>query len=126
MQFRRIALYALVISSTAIALAQRSGGQTKPGNTILDAKPNLCKEGCEFSDLNAAIRSSTPGGVINVAPGIYASCGIVDKPLQLIGLKDETGKRAHLAGAVCDGKGALVLRADDIVIQGFEISDIIV
>jgi hypothetical protein len=42
----------------------------------------------------------------------------------LIGLKDKSGKRAHLAGGVCNGKGPLVLRASDVVVQGFEISNV--
>ena len=81
-------------------------------------------EGCEFSDLNAAIKYSSLGRTITVAPGTYSTCGVVDKPLQVVGLKDASGNRAHLTGSVCQGKGALVLRAEGIVIEGFEISNI--
>ena len=107
-----------LLSTSAIALSQHADGHT-PSATV-------CLEGCEFSDLNAAIRSTPPHGVISVAPGVYNSCGVVDKPLRLIGLKDAAGRRAHLAGGVCEGKGALVLRAPNILIEGFEISDVTV
>ncbi len=86
----------------------------------------VCGEGCEFTDLRAAIKAAESGGVITVAPGLHGFCGVVDKPLTLRGLKDEAGKRAHLAGGVCMGKGPLVLQSSDIVIEGFEISNVAV
>ena len=117
-----------LLSLAAIALSQHASGQASNNapNNILDGKPTVCREGCEFSDLNAAIKSSPAGGVISVAPGVYSNCGVVDKPLRLIGLKDGSGKKAHLTGAVCWGKASLVLKASDIIVQGFEISNIAV
>jgi hypothetical protein len=121
-----IPLTFVLLSSLTLVLPQEALGQT-PNNSqegTADGKPTLCREGCKFSDLNAAIKAASPGGVISVAPGIYGTCGVVNKPLRLIGLKDASGKRAHLAGAVCEGKGPLVLRASEIVIEGFEISNV--
>ena len=117
-----------LLSLAAIALSQQASGQASnsaPDN-ILHGKPTVCSEGCEFSDLNAAIKSLPTGSTISVAPGVYGACAIVDKPLQVIGLKDASGKSAHLTATACDGKGALVLRASGIVIQGLEISSITV
>lgn len=92
------------------------------------AKPtdeaSVCREGCAFTDLNKAIQNASAGSVITVAPGRYGWCGVVKKPIRLVGLKDAEGNRAHLAGGVCWGKATLVLRASDIVIEGFEISDV--
>jgi hypothetical protein len=128
MQLRKIALGFVLLPSLATILPQSSSGESANSTQSkdLDGKPTLCREGCAFSDLNAAIKAASPGSVIRVAPGIYGICGIVDKPLRLIGLKDASGKRAHLAGGVCNGKGPLVLKAPDIVIQGFEISNVTV
>ena len=121
MQIREIVLAPILLSSAVIALSPQAAAPDK----ALDVKSTVCWRGCEFSSLSAAIKSSPSGGIVSVAPGIYDTCGVVDKPLHLIGLVDASGKRAHLAG-VCWGKGALVLRATDIVIQGFEISSIAV
>ena len=61
-----------------------------------------------------------------VEPGRYSMCAVVRKPLRLVGRRGASGERAHLDGTACRGKGALVLKADGIVIEGFEISDIAV
>src|SRR6476659_8805775 len=83
-------LWPVLVCSVLIALSQRAVGQEPQSlpNTAPDSKPTVCEEGCEFSDLNAAIRASSPGGIVSVAPGTYRTCGVIDKSLQLIGLKD--------------------------------------
>ena len=112
MQVHRITVWLCLVPVAALTLSQQAPGQV--------SKPTVCREGCKFSDLNAALKATPPNGVISVAPGTYNACGVVDKPLHLIGLKDDFGRRAHLAGAACQGKGALVLKASDIIIEGLK------
>lgn len=86
----------------------------------------VCSQGCDFNDLQKAVNAISPGGKIVVAPEINGSCALINKPLHLLGRRSSDGKRAHLAGGVCLGKGPLVTAADNIVIEGFEISNVTV
>jgi len=116
--------------STADTESSRPAGRmSEPGA----AKPNppggvatVCREGCRFSDLNEAIKAAESGGTVTVAPGLHGSCGVIQKPIRLIGLKGPSNKRAHLAGGVCWGKASLVVTASDVLIEGFEISNVTV
>lgn len=85
---------------------------------------SVCFRGCEFSDLGKAVRSAQAGATITVAPEINGSCAVINKPLRLVGLKAPDGRRAHLAGGVCAGKGPLVVNSHDVTIEGFEISNV--
>ena len=113
-------LSSLVLVLLRPALAQERQTQ----ETLLGDKPTVCQEGCQFSDLNAAIKSSLPGDIVSVSPGTYRTCGVVDKPLRLIGLKDASGNRARLVGTACEGKGSIVVKASGVIIEGLEISGI--
>ena len=125
MQFRKIAYSVAILCSLAAVLPQASVAQpSSPHNNTPYEELTLCREGCEFSDLRAAIKAAAPGAIIRIAPGIYATCGVINKPLQLIGIKDASGKRPHLGGALCGGKGSLVLKASGVIIEGLEISNI--
>jgi len=115
--------------TTGTQSSQRTGQMSEPGaanQRAPDNRPTVCREGCQFSDLNKAIEATKSGGTITVAPGIQGTCGVIRKPIRLIGLKDPSGKRAHLAGSVCWGKASLVIVASDVFIEGFEISNVTV
>jgi hypothetical protein len=58
-----------------------------------------------------------------VPPGLTGTCGVIDRPLKLVGKKDGKGRRAHLAGGICLGKASLVVRAANVTISGLEISN---
>ena len=88
------------------------------------AQATVCRQGRPFTDLNAAIEAAEDGDTITVAPGLYGMCAVIKKSLHLLGLRDDTGKRAHLGGGVCEGKGPLVVRAPKVTIEGFEISNV--
>jgi hypothetical protein len=117
-----------LVLSCAIATALPQGGVAQIAQNSraksTNHKPLVCEQGCEFSDLTAAIRASSPGGLVSIAPGTYRTCGIVDKPLRLIGLKDSSGNRARLVDIACEGKGAIVVKASGVIIEGLEISGI--
>lgn len=96
----------------------------KPGSQDGTAKATVCREGCRFESLKGAIMAARDGDTITVAPGLYGMCGIINKSLHLRGLRDSAGKRAHLGGGVCWGKGPLIATAPKILIEGFEISNV--
>ncbi len=83
----------------------------------------VCRQGCDYTDLNRAIQALKPGGTITMLPGLSGTCGVIDRSLTLVGLKDKKGRRAHLAGGICWGKASLVVRAADVTIRGLEISN---
>jgi len=114
---RTLMLFALVASLGGCA-------DDKIASVQEQAAADVCRSGCRFSDLSSAVMATEPEGTVKVAPGRYETCAVIQKPILLIGLKDASGKRAHLAGRACEEKGALVVRASNVTIQGFEISDI--
>lgn len=66
------------------------------------------------SPLQALIDRAAPGARIEIAPGTYVGDFIIDKPLVLVGRG-----RPRLVGS---GAGSVVrVRADDVVIEGFDI-----
>lgn len=87
---------------------------------------SVCGQGCDFRDLQKAVDAAAPGGEIAVEAEINGTCAIIRKPLHIVGKRGTDGRRAHLAGGVCNGKAPLVTAAANIVIEGFEISGIAV
>lgn len=92
------------------------------GSVIL----TVCSRGCDFNDLQKAVNAAAPGGKISVAPEINGTCAAIKKPLHIVGKRGTNGRRAHLAGGVCNGKAPLVTAAGNIVIEGFEISNVFI
>ena len=100
------------------------------GQIILDNKPRqvrVCplkafKPGCNYWQLGDALANVIPKDLIVLAPGIYRQGAVVDVPNLTI--RGEPG--AHLRGWPVRGKAALVVTADDVVIDGIECSNITV
>jgi nitrous oxidase accessory protein len=68
----------------------------------------------QTSTLQARVDAAAPGSVIEVASGFYAGDLVIDKPLHLVGRG-----RPRLVGS---GAGSVVrVRADDVLIEGFDI-----
>lgn len=87
--------------------------------------PIVCREGCPYDDLKQAIREARPGDTITVAPELIGGCGSIQQPgVKLIGLKGPNGERPHLGGGACWGKGAIIVTASNVLIEGFEISNV--
>lgn len=107
------------------AQPQQSSSPNKPAEALKSTDIlSVCNRGCDFNDLQKAVDAAAPGGEINVEPEISGSCAVINKPLRIIGKREKDGHRAHLVGGVCIGKAPLVTTAGNIVIEGFEISDI--
>ncbi|NOQ63646.1 MAG: hypothetical protein GQ582_03960 [Methyloprofundus sp.] len=86
----------------------------------LKARVTVCAEDCEYYRLQEALKAVKTNGTIYLKPGVYADCGIIRRSVNII------GKGAHLKGRVCGGKGALVIGAPNVTIDGLEISNITV
>ncbi|MGE5837443.1 MAG: nitrous oxide reductase family maturation protein NosD [Acidobacteriota bacterium] len=68
----------------------------------------------QTSPLQALVDASRPGAVIDVPPGVYQGDLIVDRAVRLVG-----HGRPRLVGS---GAGSVIrIRADDVVIEGFDI-----
>lgn len=104
-----------------------------PSAKAMSIEPNkygvmlsVCSHGCDFNDLQKAVDATAPGGEIKVAPEINGTCAVISKPLHIVSKRGADGRRAHLVGGVCNGKAPLVTAASNIIIEGFEISDVAV
>jgi hypothetical protein len=75
---------------------------------------------CRWQSLQEAVASALPGDEVVLAPGIYEQGAIIDAPGLV--LRGEPG--AHLRGHAVEGKAALVVKADNVVIDGIECSGI--
>lgn len=77
---------------------------------------------CPFDSLVKALAASQPGDTIVLTPGIYREAALITTPD--ITIKGESG--AHFQGVAFNGKAALVVRADNVTIEGIECSGIAV
>jgi hypothetical protein len=77
---------------------------------------------CQYQHLQDALAAALPGDHVVLAPGIYEEGATIETP-DLV-LRGEPG--AHLRGHAVEGKAALVVKADGVVIDGIECSGIAV
>jgi hypothetical protein len=59
------------------------------------------------------------GGTVVIPPGTHAACGYI-----MVDKTTIVARGAHLSGAACGGKAALVVQASNIVIDGLECSNV--
>jgi len=82
-----------------------------------DARPD-----CGHRSLQEAVAAASPGDHVVLSPGIYEEGAIVTTPGLVV--RGEPG--AHLRGRAVEGKAALIIKADGVVIEGIECSGIAV
>ena len=91
-------------------LAQSPGGMSPVTPGQIEGRPPIG----QMSPLQALIDAARPGAVIDVPAGLYEGDFVVDRPVRLVGRG-----RPRLLGS---GAGSVVrIRADDVVIEGFDI-----
>lgn len=76
-------------------------------------------EGCEFISIQEAINNADPGDTIEVHSGNYHESVTVGNPLTIIGI--DTGDGIPVVDA-CGNGNAIKLTADDIKLEGFEVT----
>jgi len=94
----------------------------KSARVLRVCPPRDPSNSCQFHRLQVAFNVARPGNIVVLAPGIYAQGGVIKT--NKITVKGEFG--AHLRGHAVQGKAALVIKGDDIVIEGIECSRIYV
>lgn len=83
----------------------------------------VCSSGCSYTTPSQAIAASLDNDIIEVAGGNYNDCFSVNRNNIL--LRGVNG-RAHLTGAMCGGKGAIVTYGNNTVVENFEFSNMYV
>ena len=82
-------------------------------------KPQTAQPGCDFLSLADAVAAAQPSDTVLLSKGVYEEAALVT--VSGLTIKGEPG--AHLKGRAVEGKAALVIRADDVVIEGIECSE---
>jgi len=77
---------------------------------------------CEYKSLQDALGLARSGDSVVLASGLYEEGAVITTPNVV--LRGEPG--AHLRGHAVEGKAALVVKADNVVIEGIECSGIAV
>jgi len=89
-----------------------------PGGTVV----SVCASGCAQTSLAAAVRGARDGDVVTLGPGVYDEAVVIRA--NRLTLRAEPG--AHLRGRAVEGKGAIVIKGSDTLIEGLECSEIAV
>jgi hypothetical protein len=110
--------------SKAVTPRRLPGGELvavpRTPRTLKVCPPQAAKPDCNYLSLAEAVAQAKPGDTVLLSPGIYQQAALVT--VSGITIKSEPG--AHLKGRAVEGKAALVIRADDVVIDGIECSGI--
>jgi nitrous oxidase accessory protein NosD len=103
---------------------ERSDGseQAREPRTLRACPAGVPQPDCAYRGLQDALAAALPGDRVVLAPGIYAEGAVIETPGLV--LRGEPG--AHLRGHAVEGKAALVVKADGVVIEGIECSGIAV
>lgn len=94
--------------------------QPRGAEELRVCRPNASQPGCGFLSLADAVAAAQPGDTVVLSPGIYADAALIAVPRLTI--RGEPG--AHLRGGAIEGKAALVVRADGVIVEGIECSEI--
>ncbi|HSD57496.1 MAG TPA: protease inhibitor I42 family protein [Methanotrichaceae archaeon] len=78
------------------------------------AEIRVCSDGCEYSSIQAAIDSASPGDEITVESGTYAENLITGKTVMLQGL--DTGRGRPVL------EGSITAAAEELDVHGFELA----
>ena len=110
----------LAAGSNRVATAPPSVGAIKgksgEGAVLRVCPPDEPGAGCGYTSLQRAVDDAEPGSVIVLAPGVYRQAAVVRR--DRLTIRGEAG--AHLMGTAAQGKGALVLKGNDTVVEGIE------
>src|SRR5512137_2274246 len=81
------------------------------------AKTRVCSQGCDYTNIQAALEAASPDGQIVVESGIYRESLIIGKSVLLRGLNTGQGKPVF-----APENGMVILAANGATLRGFEIS----
>jgi hypothetical protein len=101
--------------------AARNAARIEP-RMLKVCPPGSAQPDCRYDRLQDALAAAMPGDHVVLAPGVYEQGAVIAAP-HLV-LRGESG--AHLRGHAVEGKAALVVKANDVLIEGIECSGIAV
>jgi hypothetical protein len=104
------------------ALPSDGSEQAREPRTRQACPPGAPQPDCRYHGLQDALAAALPGDRVVLAPGVYAEGAVIETPGLV--LRGEPG--AHLRDHAVEGKAALVVKADGVVIEGIECSGIAV
>jgi hypothetical protein len=105
------------------ARPSRGSGPAREPRTLRACPPDSAAQpDCRYAGLQVALAAALPGDHVVLAPGVYQEGAVIATP-HLV-LRGEPG--AHLRGHAVEGKAALVVKANDVLIEGIECSGIAV
>lgn len=87
----------------------------------LKTSVTVCHAGCDYQDLNKALKAVKTNGTVYLEPGEYETCGNINRSVHIIGNRQQENG-AHLIQSACGGKAALVVNAPDVTLEDLEIS----
>ena len=135
MRIRTMALAALatgLVVPTAALAQEPSYPEPKNPGTVTPAPQGegktlrVCKQGCRFSRIQAAVNKAKAGDTIKVGDGTYREAvkvrGAKKSYLKLVGNADAPGK-VVLKGGGGRQNGVLVDGADEVTVRGFKARD---
>jgi hypothetical protein len=102
--------------------SSRAAAITREPRTLRVCPSASAQPDCRYAGLQDALSAALPGDHIVLAAGVYEEGAVIATP-NLV-LRGEPG--AHLRGGAVEGKGALVVAANDVLIEGIECSEIAV
>jgi hypothetical protein len=105
-----------------LARPSRAAAIAREPRTLRVCPSASAQPDCRYAGLQAALSAALPGDQIVLAPGLYEQGAVIAIPD--LALRGEPG--AHLRGGAVEGKGALVVAANDVLIEGIECSEIAV
>ena len=95
------------------------GPAPEPGTLVVCAKATWA-DGCQFRKIGRAAGLARDGDVIVIAPGRYAEAAVIRS--DRVTIRAQPG--AHMVGVAAEGKAALVIKGDDVTVEGLECSQI--
>ena len=120
----RFALEGSDATSAREAITRPSGASDSTGAPrMLRVCPvDAAQSECRYGSLQDALNAALPGDQVVLASGVYAEGAIIGT--REVVLRGEPG--AHMRGHAVEGKAALVVRAEGVLIEGIECSGIAV
>ena len=114
-----LASVAAILYGDVVAANQ---GASTDARTLRVCVPRTESASCQYHRLQLAFDVARPGDTVVLAAGVYAQGAVIGK--DKVTLRGEPG--AHLRGHAVQQKAALVIRGNDVIVEGIECSRIAV
>lgn len=123
--FHRPIAWATLLALACLAAArpghaEPDGAPTAGRAVLVVCAPASSAKDCDHTSIAAALAAAPAGATVHVRPGTYREAAVVRA--HRVTVLAEPG--ARMLGVAAEGKAALVVKGDDVVIEGLECSGI--